>query len=78
MLPLKVINTQTKSMNLISYVYGTQGNAKAKRSRHGMEKDWNRYDEPARKLMQHGDSMKKSKRWIKHKQQRFEDLEIDN
>jgi hypothetical protein len=59
-------------MNLISYVYGRNGNAKAKRARRGMEKDWNRYDEPLRKLMGTGDSMKKSNRWVKHRIRKFE------
>jgi hypothetical protein len=57
-------------MNLLTYVYG-RGNVKAKRARRGMEKDWNRYDEPLRKLMKTGDSMKKSKRWIQHRNRKF-------
>lgn len=57
-------------MNLISLVYGTNGNAKAKRARRGMEKDWNRYGEPVRKLMQHGDSMKTSKLWLEHRRKK--------
>jgi hypothetical protein len=44
--------------------------AKGQRSRRGCERDWNRYGEPARKFMQHGDSMKKSRRWVKYKQNR--------
>lgn len=59
-------------MNLLSLVYGPRGNAKVKRARRGMEKDWNRYDEPLRKLMQHGDSMKRSKRWIQHREKKFQ------
>jgi len=64
-------------MSLLTYVYG-RGNAKAKRARRGMEKDWNLYDEPLRKLMQHGDSMKKSKRWVQHHKRKFEkDVDIE-
>jgi hypothetical protein len=62
-------------MNLLTYVYG-RGNAKAKRARRGMEKDWNRYDEPLKKLMGTGDSMKKSPRWIKRK--KILEKEVDN
>lgn len=62
-------------MTLTSLVYGTQGNAKCKRARRGIEKDWNRYGEPARRLMQHGDSMKKSKRWIEHHEKKFKYLD---
>jgi len=40
-------------MNMLSYVYG-QGNAKAKRARRGMEKDWNRYGDPLKKLLKGG------------------------
>lgn len=58
-------------MNMLTLVYG-RGNAKAKRARRGMEKDWNRYDEPLRKLMQHGDSMKKSKRWLEYRKKKFQ------
>ena len=62
-------------MNLLSATYGPQGNAKCKRARRGMEKDWNRYDEPVRKLMKHGDSMKKSKRWVQHKEDKEKYIE---
>jgi hypothetical protein len=58
-------------MNLLTYVYG-MGNAKTKRARRGMERDWNKYDEPLRKLMKTGDSMKKSKRWIQRRRKKFE------
>jgi len=62
-------------MNLLSIVYGPQGNAKCKRARRGMEKDWNQYGEPARRLMQHGDSMKRSKLWVEHKRKLEEYIE---
>jgi len=52
-------------MNFISMVFGS--GARAKRARRGTERDGNQYDEPARKFMQHGDSMGKSRRWVKHK-----------
>ena len=61
-------------MNLRSLVYGQQGNAKCKRSLRGMERDWNEYDEPARRLMQPGDSMKKSKHWVEHHEAKYAEV----
>lgn len=58
-------------MTFASLIFGST--AKAKRSYRGTEKDWNRYDEPARKYMLHGDSMKKSKRWIHHREEKFKE-----
>lgn len=55
-------------MNIIGLVCGP--GVKAKRSRRGMEKDWNRFDEPVRKFLKHGDSMKRSRRWVKYKHER--------
>jgi hypothetical protein len=49
-------------------------NAKVKRARRGMEKDWNRYDEPLKRFMQHGDSMKKSSRWLEYRKRKFENV----
>jgi len=59
-------------MNFLSLVYGS--GAKAKRARRGMEKDWNRYDDSLKKFMKHGDSMKKSKRWIEHREKKMQEF----
>lgn len=40
-------------------------NAKVKRARRGMEKNWNRYNEPLKKFLKGGVMSKK--RWLKHK-----------
>jgi len=54
-------------MNMLTYVYG-RGNAKAKRARRGMERDWNRYGDPLKKLLK-GSFTKDS--WVKHREKKF-------
>lgn len=54
-------------MNVLTYVYGS-GNAKAKRARRGFEKDWNRYNEPLKKLLKGGFT---KKMWVKHREKKF-------
>lgn len=56
-------------MTFAGLVFGN--NAKAKRSYRGMEKNQNRYDEAAKYFMQHGDSMKKSPRWLAYREEKF-------
>jgi len=60
-------------MNILTLVYG-KGNAKAKRARRGMEKDWNRYGEPLKKLLK-GKFQKD--RWLEHKRKKFQ-KDVDN
>ena len=59
---------RNNNMNMLTYVYG-RGNAKAKRARRGMEKDWNRYGDPLKKLLKGGIFSKSS--WVKHREKKF-------
>lgn len=60
-------------MNMLTLVYG-RGNAKAKRARRGMERDWNRFDEPLKKLLRGKFS---NHRWLRHRKRKFE-KDVDN
>jgi len=52
---------------MLTYVYG-RGNAKAKRARRGMEKDWNRYGDPLKKLLK-GSFTKDL--WVEYREKKF-------
>lgn len=55
-------------MNMLSLVYGPRGNVKVKRARRGMEKDWNRFGDPLKKLLKgHFDK----KMWVEHRKKKF-------
>lgn len=60
-------------MNFLTLVYG-MGNAKAKRARRGMEKDWNRYGDPLKKLLK-GHFSKRM--WVEYKKKKYSQKDVD-
>ena len=59
---------------MLSLVYGPRGNVHAKRARRGMERDWNRYGEPLKKLLKEKFS---NHMWVEHRERKFK-KDVDN
>ncbi len=57
-------------MNTLSMRYGSfQGPARIKRARHGMEKDWNKFGDPQKKIWKgHYDKSG----WLEHRERKFQ------
>ncbi len=56
---------------MLTLVYGYGGNAKIKRARRGMERDWNRFGDPLKKLLR-GKFSKKM--WLEHREKKFAEM----
>jgi len=56
-------------MNILSLVFGPRGNARVKRARRGMEKNWNRFGDPQKKFWRgHYDK----NAWVAHREKKFQ------